>query len=241
MSAFKKATKEKLLLRICLCGVSGSGKTLTALKVAEGLGRPIRVIDSERGSARKYSDKVAFDVLELDGDQSPGAYMAAIEEAAADGWRGTLVIDSLSHAWMGKGGALEMVDRIASASRSGNSFTAWRDVTPLHNRLVDSLLAFPGHLIVTLRVKTEYLIEDTGKGTKAPRKIGTQPVMRDGIEYEFDICGDLDLQHTLTVGKTRCSALSGAVFSKPGKDVAKILLTWAAAGVRHARPRPPPR
>ena len=232
MSAFKRATKEKLLLRVCLCGVSGSGKTLTALKIAEALGRPVRGIDSERGSMRKYADKVApFEVLELESDQSAAAYVAAIDEASYDGFRGTLVIDSLSHAWIGKGGALEQVDRIASQSRSGNSFTAWREVTPMHNKLVDALLAFPGHVIVTLRVKTEYILEEGARGTKIPRKIGTQPVMRDGIEYEFDVCGDMDLENKLMISKTRCSALAGQSFVRPGKDIGRILLAWAEDGV----------
>lgn len=237
MSAFKKATKEGLFLRVCLCGPSGSGKTFTALSVAQGFGLPVRVIDSERGSARKYSDRFAFEVLELEQDQSAGEYMSAIHEASEDGFQGTLIIDSLSHAWMGKGGALETVDRIAGQSRSGNSFMAWRDVTPLHNKLVDTILRCPLHVIVTLRVKTEYILEEgSRKGTVVPRKIGTTPVMRDGIEYEFDVVGDLDLQNQLVIGKTRCSELAGQAYSKAGKDVAKVLLNWA--GKMPARPAP---
>jgi hypothetical protein len=237
---FKKATKEKLLLRVCLCGPSGSGKTYTALAIATGLGLPIRCIDSEHGSARKYSDRFSFDVLELENDQSPAEYVAAIEEAYHDGFRGTLIIDSLSHAWMGKGGALEQVDRIASGSKSGNSFTAWREVTPQHNKLVDAILRCPLHVIVTLRVKTEYILEDTGKGTKAPRKIGMQPVMRDGVEYEFDVVGDLDLNNQLEIGKTRCSPLKGQTYLRPGANVARILLEWANDGTdaRAAAPAP---
>ena len=62
MSNFKKATKEQAKLRLALFGVSGSGKTYTALRIATGLGGKIAVIDTERNSACKYSDRFDFDV-----------------------------------------------------------------------------------------------------------------------------------------------------------------------------------
>ena len=69
-----------------------------------------------------------------------------------------LIIDSLSHAWVGREGALEMVDKAASRTR-GNSFAAWRHVTPLHNQLVDAMLGTSCHLIATLRSKMDYVQE----------------------------------------------------------------------------------
>ena len=68
----------------------------------------------------------------------PQRYIEAIAEAQAAGYD-VLIIDSLSHAWMGKDGALELVDKAAKRNPSGNSFAAWRDVTPLHNLLVDAM------------------------------------------------------------------------------------------------------
>jgi hypothetical protein len=44
------------------------------------------------------------------------------------------------------------VDR-ASATGKDNRFTACRHVTPLHHKLVDTMLRLPIHLIVTLRTK----------------------------------------------------------------------------------------
>ncbi len=77
-----------------------------------------------------------------------------------------LIIDSLSHAWSGEGGLLDMQASIAK--RSGNSYTAWRDVTPLHNRLVDKILQCPMHVAATLRTKTEYVIEEDRQRQKEP-------------------------------------------------------------------------
>ena len=70
------------------------------------------------------------------------------------------------------------------AKRTGNGYTAWRDVTPQHNRLVDRILQCNMHIAATLRTKTEYVIEDNAQGKKAPRKVGMAPVFREGFEYE---------------------------------------------------------
>src|SRR5690606_34635021 len=110
MSGFKKATKSQAKLRMAITGPSGSGKTYTALSVGTPLGR-IAVIDTERGSASKYADLFDFDVLELT-EYNPRNYIEAIRAACAGGYD-VLIIDSLSHAWSGQGGVLELVDRAA--------------------------------------------------------------------------------------------------------------------------------
>lgn len=232
--AFKKATKKKARLRMALCGPSGSGKTFTALKIGTGLaqGGKVLVLDTERGSASKYADQFGFDCFdEWDsvGGYNPERLMDAINESAKQGYA-VVVIDSLSHFWFGTGGELEMVDKAAKRSQSGNSFAAWKEVTPVHNRLVDTLLSAPLHVICTLRTKTEWVIEENERGKKVPRKIGTAPIMRDGIEFEFDVCGDMDQDNTLIVTKTRCSALAGQAISKPGDALAKTLVAWLSDG-----------
>lgn len=236
MVSFKPAVKTQSRLRLALAGPAGSGKTWTALKIATSLskGQRVAVIDTERGSASKYSDVFPdFDVLELE-TFHPQNYIEAIQ-AAADGGYCVLVIDSLSHAWMGKDGALELVDRAAKRSQSGNSFGAWREVTPLHNALVDAMLRANLHIIVTLRSKQDYVQEKDERGRTTVRKIGLAPVQRDGLEYEFDVYGDLDADNNLIIGKTRCSELAGAVIPKPGEPLAKTLLAWLGQG------EPPPK
>src|SRR5438105_1319497 len=125
---FVKATKVDAKLRMALIGPAGSGKTFTALSVAAGLGGRVAVLDSEHGSASKYADLFEFDVIEPE-TFSPQVYIDAVLEAERAGY-GVIVLDSLSHAWAGKGGALEMVDA-ASRRAKGNKFIAWGEVTPL--------------------------------------------------------------------------------------------------------------
>jgi hypothetical protein len=228
--SFKRATRTQSRLRLALAGPAGSGKTMTMLKIAATIAgdKPVAVIDTERGSASKYSDQFSFDVLELE-TFHPQNYIDAIQ-AAADAGYGALGIDSLSHAWMGKDGALELVDRAAKRSQSGNSFGAWREVTPLHNALVDAMLRANLHIIVTLRSKQDYVQEKDDRGRTTVRKIGLAPVQRDGLEYEFDVYGDLDAENNLIIGKTRCPELTGAVIPKPGEPLAKTLLAWLGQG-----------
>lgn len=228
---FQKATKKKAKLRLALVGPSGSGKTYTALSIAKHLGERLAVLDTEHASASKYCDKFEFDTICPD-TFSPQVYIDAIHAAAKAGYD-VLVIDSLSHAWMGAGGALEMVDNAARKSQSRNTFTAWRDVTPLHNALIDAILSAPIHIIATMRAKTEYVMEDVN-GKKMPRKVGIQPVQRDGMDYEFDVVCDLDEQHNLIVGKTRCDRLDGKSFRHAGREVAEVLSAWLSDGAVEA-------
>jgi hypothetical protein len=223
---FKKANKSSIKIRLALVGISGSGKTYSALSIAQNLGDSVALIDTEHGSAAKYADLFSFDCCELESFHA-SKYIEAIETASNS--YDALIIDSLSHAWMGKDGALEQVDRIAKRSQRENTFAAWRDVTPLHNQLVESLLACKCHLIVTMRSKSDYVMEEYetgGKKKTRPVKVGLAPVQRDGLEYEFDIVADMDKDNNLIVTKTRCPALNGAVISKPGKQFAETLKNW---------------
>lgn len=231
MSSFQKATKKKAKARVALIGPSGAGKTRTALEIGRGLGSKIAVIDTESGSASKYSDKADFDVLELE-SFSPQNYIDAIVEAGKAGYD-VLIIDSLSHAWSGKGGALELVDAAAKRGRGagGNSFGAWREVTPLHNRMVDAIVRAPMHVIATIRAKTEYVQEkDERTGKVVVRKVGLQPEQRGGLEYEFDVVADINQEHDLIVSKTRCDQLDGAVVNKAGVEFATRLRSWLEDG-----------
>lgn len=228
---FTRASKKQSRLRLGFVGPSGSGKTFSAIKVARELVGPngrIAVIDTEHGSAAKYAGEFDFDVLELE-TFAPTTYVDAIH-AAEDAGYDVVVIDSLTHAWTGKEGALEQVDNAAARNR-GNSYVAWRDVTPQHNALIDAMVGSKIHVIATMRAKTEYVLEDDGKGKKVPRKIGMAPVQRDGMEYEFDVVGDLDQDHKFIVTKTRCAALDNKVILKPGRELAETLRNWLTDGV----------
>lgn len=239
---FKRAEKSASNLRMAIAGPSGSGKTMTSLLIAAGLanGRPdgrIAVIDTERGSASKYADQFQFDVAELDSFH-PERYIAAIEAAAEAGYA-VLIIDSLSHAWNGVGGALELHDQAVKRQKTQNSYTAWADITPLQNRLVNAITGAPLHVIVTMRAKSEYVQEKDERGSTRIRKVGMAPIQREGMEYEYDIFCQMDLDHNLVVEKSRCPALANAVIGRPDGRLADTLNEWLIGGVSDKAPIEP--
>ena len=189
---FKKAVRSASKLRLALSGTSGSGKTYGALLLAKGIGGKIAVIDTERGSASLYADMPGmpgFDVLDLDAPFTPERYTEAIK-AAEDAGYDTLIIDSMTHEWNGKGGCLEEVERIAKARYRGNSWSAWNEMTPRHRQFVDAMLTSKLHIIATMRSKTEMAQEDVN-GKKVIKKLGMKVEQRDGVDYEFTIMFDL--------------------------------------------------
>ncbi len=140
-----------------------------------------------------------------------------------------IVIDSLSHAWEGKGGALELVDNAAARSK-GNSYVAWRHVTPLHNKLVDTMLQSKCHIVATMRSKMDYVQEKDSRGNTQIKKVGMAPIQRAGMEYEFTMVIDMDVDHNAIVSKTRCDTMADMVVTKPDAKFFEIFTNWLNSG-----------
>ena len=196
MSNFKKATKKQAKLRLALFGVSGSGKTYSALRLAKGLGGSIAVIDTENHTACKYSDRFDFDVCECEKASINNIVNLLNEASEYD----VLIIDSLTHAW---DELLEEVNRIAKTKFGGNSWSAWSEGTPKQRAFIKALLDFKGHLIVTMRSETSWEVTENDKGKKVPVRIGTAPKQGKSIEYEFDMLMQLSQDHSALVLKDR--------------------------------------
>ena len=134
-----------------------------------------------------------------------------------------MIIDSLSHAWAGEGGVLDIHDKISKSVR--NSFAAWREVTPQHNQLVDTILGSNCHIIATMRTKTSYEVQNENNKVKVA-KVGLAPVQREGLEYEFTLVLELSVEgHIASVSKDRTGMFDGKYFV-PGEDTGKQLSVW---------------
>ena len=218
MSAFKKAVRSQSRLRLCMSGPSGSGKSYSSLLIANGLGGTIGAIDTERGSLSKYSGISGFDVLELE-DYSAKSFNNAIELAKS---YDVLIVDSFTHLWHW---ALDYNEKIAQAKFKGNSWSAWSETTPLVTSVYDRLLRFGGHVIVTLRSKTEWAVE-SGR----PVRVGTAPEARKGSEFEFDMVLQLDTNHIATITKDRTGEWQDQLIDHPGEVFGGQLLSWLNDG-----------
>jgi hypothetical protein len=226
---FQKATRKKAKLRLALIGPSGSGKTYSALELATGLGGRIAMIDTERGSGDLYADRFVYDTLQLEPPFTPQKYIQAIKGAEDEGYN-VVIIDSLSHAWAGEGGILDIHDNITKSSRSSNGYVAWKDVTPQHEKIINAILGSSLHVIGTIRTKTAYEVVEDERGKKAPKRIGLAPIQRQGMEYEFTCVLDLAVDsHVASASKDRTGLFDAQHFvitEKTGEQ----LLQWLESG-----------
>lgn len=228
MTVFKKAERKQSKLRLALCGVSGSGKTYSAIKIAKGLGGKIALIDTENGSGSLYSDITEYDTVQLEPPFSPSRYIQLIKVAEKEGYD-TIIIDSLSHAWFAEGGVLDIVEKATKASTSKNSYVSWKDATPEQNKLIEAIIRSNMHIIVTMRSKEAHdIVENNGK--KSVIKMGLEPIQRKGMSYEFTVVIDISIDgHIASASKDRTGIFDGKCFlidEKTGEN----LLDWLNTG-----------
>lgn len=224
---FRKAERKQAKLRLALSGPSGAGKTYGALLIARGLGGKIAVLDTERGSASLYADLVDFDVVEMGPPYTPERYVEIIHEAEKAGYD-TLILDSITHEWNGEGGILQIVDEYARSKLKGNSYAAWNQGTPRHQRFIDAMLASKLHIVATMRSKAVYVETEKSNGKKGIEKQGTAPQQRDGLEYEFTVVLDLNVDGNLACAskdRTRLFQETFQITEQTGRDLAEWLDT----------------
>ena len=219
----KKAHRSKAYMKIGMSAPSGGGKTLSSILLAYGMMKEkypelpedkiwdkVAIIDTENGSGQLYADKdIAgihigeYNTVTLPAPFEADKYTEAINLCKDNGVE-VCIIDSTTHLWSGEGGLLEQQSN--AAKRSGNSYTAWRDITPQHNHFVETMLQTPMHIIATMRAKQEYVQEkDDKSGKTTVRKLGLEPEQRKGMEYEFTIFFEIDSDHVAKGSKDRTS------------------------------------
>ena len=226
MATFKKATKEGAKLRLALFGVSGSGKTYTALRLATGLAGEngkIAVIDTERNSACKYSDRFDFDVCNATKPSIENLKMFIEDAKGYD----VLIIDSMTHSWLE---LLQDVERIAKTKFGGNTWSAWSEGTPKQMSFINALLDFPGHIIATMRTETNWTTTTNDKGKVVPVRVGEAPKQGKGIEYEFDMLMQISPEHDALVIKDRTGKYQDEVIPMPDEEFGKTLGEWLKDG-----------
>jgi hypothetical protein len=231
MSLFNKAERKRAKLKIALTGPSGAGKTYSALLMAKGFGGKVAVIDTEKGSASLYAGNkdigVDFDVLEIEPPFRTKKYIQAMQAAIDEGYD-TLIVDSITHAWAGEGGLLQQKEEIDAAGR-GNSYTNWAKITKDHEAFMSAILQLPINMIVTMRSKMEYVLEQNDKGRAAPKRVGMAPVQRDGVIYEFSVVYDIAINHMAQVSKDR-TGIYDDTFFKITADHGRELIDWINTG-----------
>lgn len=256
MIQLQKAKRTLAKVKLAIGGPSGSGKTMSSLLLAFGLVKAahpnwtdaecwdkICIIDTENGSASLYVDKPVgayrtgeYYTIPMEPPYDFEKYENSIRAAENAGME-VVIIDSLTHVWIGEGGALDM--QAKAAQRSGNSYVAWRDITPKFNHLMDMILQSPCHIISNMRAKTDYVQEKNANGKTVVKNVGMGLQMRDGAEFEFSTVFMLDQDHVANVTKDRTGLFDGKYFTIT-PETGKAIYTWLASGVPEIPAAPAP-
>ncbi|MBU8738111.1 AAA family ATPase [Bacillus licheniformis] len=238
------AQREKEKAIVGFIGPSGSGKTAGALLVAYGMMREaypdasdkevwskIGVVDTEHRRAKLYANLQFDDVrigsfkhIDFTPPYTTERYQMALEaikEAGAE----VVIIDSLSHNWAGEGGIVEK-----HGEMQGNSFQNWGKLAPETTKLIKTLTQNDVHILATLRTKTEYVVEPNSEGKMAPRKVGTKPVQKDEMEYEFMLNFNIGIDHLAETPKDNTRMFEGSSF-KLNPEVGRKLYQWLELGI----------
>ncbi|NPC94812.1 AAA family ATPase [Bacillus sp. WMMC1349] len=238
------AQREKEKAIVGFIGPSGSGKTAGALLVAYGMMREaypeasdkevwskVGVVDTEHRRAKLYANLQFEDVrigsfkhIDFTPPYTTERYQMAVE-AIKNAGAEVVVIDSLSHNWQGEGGIVE-----THGSMSGNSFQNWGKLAPETTKLIKTLTQNDVHILATLRTKTEYVVEPDHNGKMAPRKVGTKPVQKDEMEYEFMLNFNIDVDHMAATSKDNTRMFEGSSI-KINPEVGRKLYQWLELGI----------
>jgi hypothetical protein len=220
--SFQKASRKNVFIKIGLFGVSGSGKTYSALRLARGLCGDLNgtfVIDTEGGSSELYSHMGDFNVARIDKSFEPKNYIDLLVSAFRNNAK-CIIIDSISHAWAGSGGTLD------HHAKLGGQFRDWQAPKGEHLKLVETIQRIPAHVIVTGRKKTDYSIEADSKGRMVPKKVGLKTITEDTLEYDLTVAFDVNSDHTASTSKDRTGLFGHRAPFMITEETGEEILLW---------------
>lgn len=226
--SFVKAVREKVFIKALLSGASGSGKSVSALRMATGIANKckgkIAMIGTESSRDLYYSNEYDYDLLQLEDPFTPEKYIEAIDAAVDAGYK-VLIIDSLSHEWKYLN---DIHDKMP-----GNSFQNWGKLKPRHSLFMEKILQAPIHTICTARGKDEWVLEENEQGKKIPKKVGLGAQQDKNITYEFTVSLVIDQNtHVASTDKDNTHLFDGTYNMITEKDGEK-LYDWANTGEAH--------
>lgn len=238
------SVREKQKALVGFIGPSGAGKTVGAILTAYGMMREaypdlseqevwkkIGVADTEHKRSMLYVDQQfsgvrigSFKHINFEPPYTTERYLQALLMLKNAGVE-VIVFDSLSHNWNGDGGILEQ-----HGNMSGNSFQNWNKMNKHVTDMIKALSSNDIHILATMRTKNEYVMELNDKGKQQPRKVGTKPVQKDDMEYEFMLNFSVDMDHIAVTTKDNTNLFEGDEIQL-NEEVGRKLYRYLELGV----------
>lgn len=182
------ATRAGMRYIISLYGLSETGKTLSALRLATGMEPdPAKrlLLDTEGGErGRAYVDHVPGGYLyaKLSPPFTPERYVEALDEIEQAGIA-VLVIDSISHVWAAEGGILDMVE----AATEKNDMAKWAKPKRRLGKLTRRLLSSDMHIILCSRAKQPMVEAEGPNGKRIYVQGPVVPVQEKNLRYDVTL------------------------------------------------------
>ena len=226
---FKSVSSNNLKLVAGFIGPAGSGKTLSALRVARGLVGPngkIAVASTEQQAPAAYRRDVEFDMAELNPPYTMKALLNCVQNAK-DGGYDVIIVDSLSNFYTGTGGLVDFHNEIMIKDNK-NNWQAWEDVQGWINKMWEKIRTSGIHVFLTLRTKTAYSVEKNDRGKDAPKKTGLAPIWKPdpGIEYELDCIMNINSKHYASFVSKRLRHLNDQLVHEPDENFGNTLRAY---------------
>jgi hypothetical protein len=228
LAKIQPAVRPRMHGRAMISGPSGSGKTWTALRVGLALTggdiSKVLLIDTERESALTYADVFGpFGHLPWAAPYDPSELTKELDGIDADQYQ-VVIVDSFSKFWQGQGGTLDIAD---------GKFGGWKSARPVQEAVVEQLLAVPAHVILCVRSKMAYSAEQGANGKQTITRLGLSPIQDDNLVYEMNIAVDMDMEHRITVTKSRTNAVPVGRMYPAGLEqkLAEDYREWLDGGV----------
>jgi len=220
----RKSERKRAKIKMALQGSSGSGKTFSSLLIAKGLTEnnysKVAIIDTENGSADLYAHLGEYNVLLLKPPYTPNVLIEGIDVCLKAGME-VIILDSISPVW----------DYLLEfhSSMPGNSFTNWGKITPMQNKFINKILQSDAHFIATMRTKQDYVLNQKN-GKYVPEKVGLKAIQRDGVDYEFTIVFDININHQAKASKDRTGLYSDKPEFIITTETGKRIKNWCNSG-----------
>ena len=199
---YSEVTRAQSKASIVIQGLSGKGKSGLALMLGYVLAdrnwADVYALDTENKSLNLFEGIAThlggsfgkfkkFDLLRIHG-YKPSNYNTSKEAAIQNGAK-VFIQDSITHAWVGAGGVLQMVTAAEQANARVNKFNAWGTPEVMHEKdSIYEMIRDPNiHMIATVRLKEKFEMI-TGEGVKS---LGEQQIQMPDLKYEPDLVLDM--------------------------------------------------